>query len=133
MKIRRQHISAITFCLYILAVGIICFTRPENIPSITFDWFGLPVDKMIHCLMFVPFPILSYMTLVPERYGWLAKTGCIIAIALFGAGISYMTEIVQSMLGYRSFEIKDFVADLAGICFGSVIISAAIAIKSINK
>ena len=133
MKIRRQHISSVCFCLYILAVGMICFTRPEDIPSISFDWFGLPVDKLIHCLMFVPFPILSYMTLVPERYGWWAKMASIIAIALFGAGISYMTEVVQSMLGYRSYEITDFVADIAGICIGSFIISAVLAIKQRKK
>ena len=133
MKIQRQHISSVIFCLYILAIGIICFTRPENIPSITFDWFGLPVDKLIHCLMFIPFPILSYMTLVPERYGWPAKTACIITIAIFGTGISYMTEIVQSMLGYRSFEITDLAADIAGICTGLLIISAGLAVKLRKK
>ena len=133
MKIQRQHISSVIFCLYILAVGIMCFSRPENIPYVTFDWFGLPADKVVHCLMFIPFPVLAYMSFVPERFSPLIKIACIVAAAIIGAGISYTTEVVQSALGYRSFEIKDLIADLAGICLGTSVLLVSLALKTKKK
>ncbi len=133
MKIQRQHISSVIFCLYILAVGVMCFSKPENIPHVTFDWFGLPADKVVHCLMFIPFPVLAYMSFVPERFSLPAKAACIVAAAIIGAGISYATEVIQSALGYRSFEIKDLIADLAGICSGTSVLLVSLALKTKKK
>ena len=133
MKICRRHISVILFCLYILAVGIMCFAKPDGLPAVTFDWFGLPADNIVHFLMFVPFPVLAYFAFVPERYGKSRKFLCIMAIAIMAAAMALMTEKVQGLLGYRSYEIKDLIADLSGTVAGTVAILAYIALKTEQK
>lgn len=133
MKICRRHISVFLFCLYILAVGILCFAKPDDLPSMTFDWFGLPADMIAHFLMFIPFPVLAYFAFVPVRRGKRRKFLCIIAIAIMAAVMALMTEKVQELLGYRSFEIKDLIADLSGTVAGTVAILAYIALKTEQK
>ena len=133
MKICRRHISVFLFCLYILAVGIMCFAKPDGLPSMTFDWFGLPADMIAHFLMFIPFPVLAYFAFVPVRCGKCRKFLCIIAIAIIAAVMALMTEKVQELLGYRSFEIKDLIADLSGTVAGTVAILSYIALKTEQK
>ncbi len=133
MKICRRHISIALFCLYILAVGLMCFTRPENIPPVAFDWFGLTADKIVHFLMFIPFPILAGFAFVPERYGKTRKTLCIVAIVALATATAIATEKIQGILGYRSFEIRDLVADLAGIAAGTSAILTFIVFKTGQK
>ena len=110
-----------------------CFAKPDDLPSMTFDWFGLPADMIAHFLMFIPFPVLAYFAFVPVRCGKLRKFLCIIAIAIMAAVMALMTEKVQELLGYRSFEIKDLIADLSGTVAGTVAILAYIALKTEQK
>jgi VanZ family protein len=49
------------------------------------------------------------------------------------AVMALMTEKVQELLGYRSFEIKDLIADLSGTVAGTVAILAYIALKTEQK
>lgn len=57
---RTRIISFVVFCLYIAAVCYLCFSKPGDIPTIQLNFFGLPVDKIVHFLMFLPFPLLAY-------------------------------------------------------------------------
>lgn len=133
MKISRHHIYISLFCLYMLAVGYLCFSRPDEIPSIPLDWFGIPTEKIAHFVMFTPFPILASLAFIPEKYGKFRKVLGIIAIAALGAVTAAATEQIQEVLGYRCYETKDMMADLIGIAAGAVAMMAYVALKTEQK
>ena len=108
MKINRQYLYRALFGLYILAVCILCFIKPDSIPSKGFDWFGLPADKVGHFLMFLPFPILSFTAFVKDYGTGTDAFYRLMVIVLAGAAIAIGTELIQKVLGYRSFDLHDF-------------------------
>jgi VanZ family protein len=62
-------------------------------------------DKALHAIAFFIFAFLAQLAHPQTRYIVL-----IVGLAIFGAGI----EVVQSYLPYRSFELKDWFADMLG-------------------
>lgn len=116
-----RRISLALFCLYILAVGVLCFLKPDDLPQVERTFFGIPLDKVAHFLMFTPFTILSGLAFVQKDTG-LGKGLAVIAILfIVGAGLAYATEVIQAHTGYRAYEMTDFFADLTGLTFGTVI------------
>lgn len=98
-------------------------------PSKGFDWFGLPADKVGHFLMFLPFPILSFTAFVKDYGTGTDAFFRLMVIVLAGAAIAIGTELIQKVLGYRSFDLHDFLCDIAGILAGTVVAILFIAIK----
>ena len=133
MKKERHYISIVLFCMYILAVGIMCFIRPDEIPELGMNWMDVPVDKIVHFLMFIPFPSLAHSAMIPKEYGLVKQSLYIIAIAVLGTGTAYATEQIQDALGYRTYELNDLIADIAGIAAGSAVTLAHIALKTKKK
>ena len=120
--LERKHISMIILCAYVAAVGLMCFMKTDSAPSMEFNFFGIPTDKAVHFIMFFPFPILAYSAFRPSG-GGLWKDLAIFAVTLLaGAGFAAGTERIQSMLEYRSGDIVDFAADIAGMACGGMII-----------
>ena len=60
MNMRKQRILAILlFILYLCAVAYCCFGRFKDLPQIGQDsLWGIPMDKVVHFIIFFPFPIL---------------------------------------------------------------------------
>ena len=108
------------FCLYIAAVAYLCFAKPDGMPELPTEWFGLPADKVAHFLMFLPFPLLAYTTF--EMHGMTPgrKIMLLAAILCAGAGVALGTEYIQANLEYRSSDMKDFAADAIGLAAGSL-------------
>ena len=122
MKGHNKTLYTLFLCIYLIAVGVLCFLKPSSLPEVNIKTFlGVPIDKVMHFVMFLPFPILSSLVFINKNQ----KTGISLLIlsilAAAGACISYGTELIQSEIGYRSYEIKDFYADLTGIATGSII------------
>lgn len=127
MRIRiGRHIYIIAFCIYICAVAMLCFMKPDDLPKIQNTWFGLPSDKVAHFLMFFPYPILSYLAFRPERDTRMRKFITLIAILLSGAAIALCTEYIQAKTGYRAYELKDMLMDFTGIMAGGILTFLAI-------
>ena len=57
---RIRTISRILLILYVIAVGILCFSRFNTGIDLSSTWFGIPKDKVVHFTMFLPYPILMY-------------------------------------------------------------------------
>lgn len=133
MKLNTRHISFIILCIYIAAVAVLCFMKTDSLPSVELYFLGIPLDKIIHFIMFAPFPVLAYMTFWPAKAGKAGKLGVLMVIAAVGAGLAKATERIQSMLGYRNGDPADFMSDLAGILIGSAIIAAFILFKKENR
>lgn len=128
MKRRILFITA--FLLYMAAVLYLCLAKPEDLPQTELYLFGIPLDKAAHFLMFLPFPILAYSTLWKrDRKAWTDIAILIIVLGI-GVGLAFLTEHLQALTQYRSSDIKDIYADMAGLAAGSIIVLTNIIFKS---
>ena len=118
----RRIISAIVFCIYLAAVAFLCFAKPEELPQVPMMWFGIPADKAGHFLMFIPFPILSYMVFGNPEYPVPRQILALSAIMCLGIGLAIGTEQIQAQLAYRQAEFMDLYADAAGLAAGTFMI-----------
>lgn len=119
MEINKHHIAAFALCIYILAICILCFMNPSDMPDPELDIPGL--DKLVHFMMFVPFPVLAFLTIEPQKKGFKTTLTFIILIFLIGCILATGTEYIQKLTAYRSFEISDIAADFIGLLIGSII------------
>ena len=127
MKYRIFYILA--FCVYIATILTLCLIKPDDLPQPEIYLFGLPVDKVVHCLMFLPFPVLVYMMLFEKaRKKWLDTLILAGGMAL-GLCAALGTEFLQSLTQYRSADINDVYADMQGICLGGIIVLAFIILR----
>lgn len=118
-KYKKAYISL--FAIYMAAVAALCFLRPDSLPEVGKDTFlGIPIDKIMHFMMFFPFPVLSGMVFLDRDRRIVSNIATILILAAAGAGVAYGTEILQAHTGYRSYEIADFYADLIGISAGAI-------------
>ena len=129
------------FLIYLAAVAYCCFGSFDGIQQVSPSLLGIPTDKIIHFIMFFPFPVLCYLSF--DRHTdrpWQAVLLAGAALAfykvlfrplLFASGciIAAATEIGQSFLKYRSCDIKDFFADSLAL----VISTAATLFLDIRK
>lgn len=133
MQLKMRHISAFLLCAYIVAVAVLCFMKPSSLPQVELDFFGIPMDKVVHFIMFLPFSILAYMTFWPADAGRIRKLAVLLVIVIFGAGMAVATEKIQAMTGYRSGDIMDFAADMTGILAGAALTALFILLKKDRK
>lgn len=120
---KRNILALLLFLAYLAAIAYCCFWQFNELPNIGQDSiFGIPMDKIVHFLMFFPFPFLCFLAFVRRTYkahhtviavGIVFLTGCVIA-----AG----TEIGQSFTEYRSGDVLDFAADALALAISSVIV-----------
>lgn len=133
MQLKMRHISAFLLCAYIVAVAVLCFIKPSSLPQVELDFFGIPMDKVVHFIMFLPFSILAYMTFWPADAGKIRKMAVLLVIVIFGAGMAVATERIQAMTGYRTGDIMDFAADMTGILTGAALTALFILLKKDRK
>ena len=115
-----KTVMTIIFCLYIAAVAYLCFAKPDNMPKLPQFWLGLPADKVGHFLMFMPFPLLSYLTFEVKEMSVGRRLSLIAVLLVFGTGMALGTEYVQARLEYRSAESSDLLADGIGLITGGI-------------
>lgn len=100
------------FFIYMAIIFSLCFFNFSFQEGIEIPLYilGIPVDKVVHFLMFVPFPILISLA--------FCRTGAFLVL-LLGALLAIFTEGVQYyLLPYREGDILDFAADMTGIAAG---------------
>ena len=127
---RRQLLWArILFGLYLVAVAVLCFGKFDSAQDVPRDLWGIPTDKIVHFLMFLPFPALAYLAF--DRYQgnrsssflWTGVT------FLIGCACAAATEWIQSRLPWRSADPVDFQADILALAACSVFILVIILLK----
>jgi VanZ family protein len=121
---RRQRIIArILFGVYLVAVAWLCFGHFDSMPDVPRAWWGIPMDKIVHFVMFFPFPILAYIAF--DRFTEKWWTSVLFVLITFGVGalLAAGTEIGQARLTtYRSGDPNDFRADLLALGISAVIV-----------
>lgn len=124
MKYRLlQVLSALGMLGYLILVSYACFSKSPSLPMIQWTLWGLPQDKVMHFLMFLPFPFLMYAMF----YYKVSKVSHVaylaLAILAFGLSLAGITEFIQDFIPYRSADILDFAADTTALVVGSVIVA----------
>ncbi|MBQ0045074.1 MAG: VanZ family protein [Bacteroidales bacterium] len=108
--------------VYLITVCYLCFWNFQPSTSVPWSIWGIPTDKIVHFLMFLPAAPLFYLSL-PEK--WLpsvwAKILWLVATALAGAGVAAFTELGQAFTSYRTSDITDFWFDCYSIGGATVI------------
>ena len=126
---KRKAAFIALFGLYLAAILYLCLMKPDDMPQIELTFFGIPMDKLGHFIMFTPFPVLSYLMFYDRNRTiggeFLIMTG-LIAI---GVGMAFLTEQLQAMTQYRTSDINDVYSDMTGLAFGCVITIILIIIK----
>ena len=131
MQITRRHIALIFLCLYLTTLGFLCFADPQNFQSASFSLWNIQADKIVHFIMFAPYPVLMFIT-VDNHSGSLMKRLITLSLVLAsGAALALGTEIIQGTTEYRSFELWDLAADIAGILTSTMAVAAYI--RSTNR
>ncbi len=117
---KRIDIFRILTVLYLVAVGMICFMNVSGLPDIQETFLGIRMDKIVHFLMFLPFPFLTFNSLRPAHRGVAVTLLIIIGLLAVGCLIAWGTEFIQSKLPYREMDTKDFMADFIGLVCGAI-------------
>ena len=113
-------LARILLLLYLATVAYLCFGKFNNIPEIEKFILGIPTDKVVHFLMFFPFPILLYFaTGHVFRRNWTAISFAVLSL-FAGAVIAAGTELGQALTAYRSCDIKDFYADTLSLAISAL-------------
>lgn len=120
MRNPRRTISVILLLCYIGAVIFLCFFKFDNLPSIDSYIFGLPKDKIVHFLMFLPFPFLVHFCCFPDITGWKKAAAFSSVIFLIGCLGAAATEFGQGLTDYRSMDAGDLLADAIALVAGSL-------------
>jgi len=113
-------IARILFVLYVGAMLTLCLIQLRDLGHIVIPIRGIPTDKLFHWLMFIPFPILFYIGFHNGKGKYWKLTLYIVEVLFFAATLAWSIELLQGLVGYRSKDVLDFNADLAGIVTGLI-------------
>ncbi len=115
MRNKRFNIFKVIFIIYIIGLCFCCFWNFRGSIDLGDDWWGLPKDKVLHFMLFFPFPFIAYMAFpkVSDTARKYLKFSILIFVA--GAATGALIEIVQGWSGYRSCDMLDLAADCCGL------------------
>ncbi len=121
MKPNRRYIWSALLCIYIAVLAYICFVDADKLPlTLTMIW-GIPVDKVAHFLMFLPYTLIAYGAFRPEEGGRRRQLLMIAAIFVSGIALSGGTEYLQGFTDGRFSEVEDFYADALGLSISTLL------------
>lgn len=112
---KKKTAGIIIFIIYILVVGFLCFGKFPSMPNIQKTFLGIEKDKIVHFIMFFPFPILLYLTTGARKMNNFQAIGFVVLSLVLGSVLAGISEYIQHLIPYRSCDIKDFEADTMAI------------------
>ena len=121
---RTQRIWArVLLGLYILAILVLCFANFSSAPDIQDEILGIPLDKLVHFLMFLPFPFLAYFAF--DEHTDTVRSTLLFTGVTFAVGCIFAaaTELGQARLTtWRSGDPKDLASDFAALAIASIVV-----------
>ena len=118
----RVLLSRILFVLYLAAIAFLCLTSTSSLPQMKSTFLGLPTDKVAHFLMFLPFPILFYLSTEWKADKWWKALLYTAIILLLGCGVAAGTEYLQKLTPTRVADKEDFIADAIALGCSSLLV-----------
>ena len=117
MKLNLRALWAVSFVLYVAAIAWLCFGNFQTNPDLPKDLFGIPLDKCVHFLMFLPFPVLG--TFAFYNHSWWRT---LYWMTLMSNIIATLFETFQTRINPTRFtDPTDLNANLLGITAGLLI------------
>ena len=123
MSRKQLLIARILIVVYLAAVAFLCFGDFGGLPGVEQSFLGIPTDKIVHFLMFFPFPVLAYFAF--DRFTEKVWTSILWTGVTFLAGalLAAGTELGQARLTtWRSGDPNDFKADLVALAASSLLV-----------
>lgn len=122
---KSEYLYISVFALYLGVLLYLCLGKVGNsgldLPE---RLFGIPIDKAAHFIMFLPVVPIIYPVLFSWKFstdGRIFRTTWVVVSIFVATIIAGSTEILQLLAtDYRSADIYDFYADIAGIAAGSI-------------
>ena len=118
----RARIFQIIMIIYLAAVGFLCFANFHQMPDVPKSFLGIQMDKVVHFLMFFPFPIVAFLAYDRFTNTPLQALAALISICAVGCAFAGLTEVVQDFLPYRVKDFNDFGADCLAVGIASVLV-----------
>lgn len=118
---RRTTLFRLLTLLYLAAVAVLCFAKFSSLSSVPGSFLGIPTDKIVHFLMFMPFPVLALLSFELKKPHLFKLVLIVVLLFITGCLLAWATEYVQGLLPYRDMDPKDFRADSLGLLVGSVV------------
>jgi len=118
---KRTLIFRLLMAVYLFGVAYLCFNNFKNLPDIDRTLFGYETDKVVHFLMFLPFPVIAaccFRKLPKNAISAILRT---LDMCVIGCATAAFTELVQTRLVYRCGDFRDLKADLLALAAGGVI------------
>ena len=126
MKIPERIFWRILLVVYLAAVAYICFASQGDLPTFDNRPFKIPADKVVHFVMFLPWPILAALSVMPGYDRASVRTVILLLIiTIIGCALAGATEWIQGLLPYRSRDVYDFIADCLGLLTGALLFAAS--------
>lgn len=130
---KGRTLIRIVFLLYIAAVFYLCFGNFSSLSGAPRHIWGLDSDKVVHFLMFFPFPILTWLALGRRPSGPWPALGLTLLLFLIGCALAACTEIVQQFLPWRSADPRDFSADALALALSALIVFIKMLVTGIRS
>ena len=122
----RRKLARIALGVYIATLLVLCFGDFSGIQAPAEDILGLPFDKLVHFMMFLPFPFIFSQAFVQGKSPWAGFAVTLAAGLLLAAA----TELGQTYLtSTREGNGADFLADAVSL----TLCSAALLLHSLRK
>lgn len=125
---RSLSFKILFFTYLITLLCLMLFSFDSDQMEIPKQLFGIDIDKIVHFLLFFPFPILAWMSLsetFTKRYGnW-----SLLIIAISGLALAALTESAQILNPDRSYDPKDMVANFLAILISSLLMTLFFSLK----
>ena len=122
MKDKRKTIAKIAFLIYLATVLYLCFGQFSGMENAPKQFLGFDFDKVVHFLMFFPFPILFYLAFAKDSENAWKSIAKVLLILALGSAIAAGTELVQDFIPNRTSDIADFRADFLSLGCASAIV-----------
>ncbi|MBR1575914.1 MAG: VanZ family protein [Bacteroidales bacterium] len=121
--------ARIGMILYIALIVFLCFGHFSQPPQAPRTLLGIETDKIVHFLMFLPFPVLTWLSVGKEPDGPWKALGLVLLIFFCGSLVAAATELGQGFTSYRTTDPKDFLADTAALAIGSLLVFIKMLVK----
>lgn len=106
--------------LYLVVVTILLLTDASAFPKPPRFDLPIPADKIVHFLLFTPFPVLAYLSVKKDlRVNWKSVLVMLLVFAI-GCVFAVLSELAQSFTPTRTTDIDDVLADGIGMLCSSV-------------
>ena len=104
MEKKIKRISIALFCIYVIAVILLCVIKTDDIPELPKMFLGIPFDKIAHFIMFLPFVILGYASFMPKEKGVMRKLVVLGTMLILGFAFAVSTERLQQLRFLCAFQ-----------------------------